>query len=175
MSEHTRRIALDSFFASVQIKALRQIECAVKHREEALDILQDAMFRLAQKYSQKQDEWPMLFQRIIQNAIRDWYRRQKVRGIMSWFGSSEEIEHEVPNNSSAALDKQHAELQRIEQALQSLPQRQQQAFILRAWWGYDTEETATAMNCSGGSVKTHYSRAVQKLRELLEHEHFEDV
>jgi RNA polymerase sigma-70 factor (ECF subfamily) len=170
MSEHARRLALDSFFASVQVKALRQIEFAVKHREEALDILQDAMMRLAQKYSGQQSEWPMLFQRIIQNAIRDWYRRQKVRSIMSWFGSSEEIEHVVPESAEAAPDKQHAKMRSIEQALQSLPHRQQQAFILRAWWGYDTEEAAAAMACSAGSVKTHYSRALHKLRELLEHE-----
>lgn len=179
MSVEERRLALNAFFVEREKKALRQIELAVKNREEALDILQDVMIRLAQKYSDQIEAWPMLFQRIIQNAIRDWYRKQKVRKILHWFGSEEEFDalnqgesgsEESPNIESASPQQEFEsarEVQRIENAVASLPLRQQQAFILRAWWGHDTQETAELMQCSSGSVKTHYSRAIEKLKNTL--------
>lgn len=173
-----RRVALNDFFISVQIKAFRQAEFALGNRDEALDLVQDAMMRLAQKYSDQQDNWPKLFQRILQNLIKDWYRKQKVRKVLYWFQQDSHLD-ELPeiedlarleNKPDGGPERQQQQVQinqKVADGLRKLPTRQQQAFLLRAWWEYDTEETAFAMSCSTGSVKTHYSRAVSKLRELL--------
>ncbi len=171
------REALNDFFASVQMKAFRQAEMATGNREEALDIVQDAMIRLAQKYSDQEENWPRLFQRILQNLIRDWYRRQKVRSILIWFQSAENqeegsnnVDNLLEDKAGFAPDESLQQLQihkKLQEALRRLPARQQQAFILRAWWEYDIKESAFAMECSEGSVKTHYSRAVKKLAEIL--------
>ncbi|TVZ40822.1 RNA polymerase sigma-70 factor (ECF subfamily) [Alteromonadaceae bacterium 2753L.S.0a.02] len=173
------RLALNEFFIAVQNKALRQAEIAVGEREEALDIVQHAMMKLASKYSDKSTEWPQLFQRILQNAIRDWYRRQAVKRVLFWQNNEANTnDDETPGHEQFAcpnplgsperntLNEQR--LAKIERALQQLPPRQQQVFMLRAWWGHNVEETAYAMACSSGSVKTHYSRALQKLQGLLE-------
>jgi len=183
------RLALNDFFVSVQMKALRQAEFAVKNKDEALDIVQDAMERLAKHYSQRPDDWGALFQRILQNAIRDWYRKQKVRRLMFWSNAkADEGDHaaeldqvaqqELPVQSKGASlfsDPEHSavtagEYGKAVKAIEQLPLRQQQAFILRAWWGNNVAETAYAMNCSEGSVKTHYSRAVARLKQDLESE-----
>jgi len=173
------RLAMNDFFMQVQNKALRQAEIAVGDRDEALDILQHAMMKLASCYSHKQQLWPQLFQRILQNAIRDWYRRQQTRRLFFWQHDHKHSTHETDNANeqldtvattatpeSSLLSQQR--LTKIEHALGLLPQRQQQAFILRAWWGHSTQETAFAMKCSEGSVKTHYSRALAKLKLQLE-------
>lgn len=176
------RLAMNRFFLEVQNKALRQVQIATGDREEALDIIQHAMYKLASRYSEKADVWPQLFQRILQNAIRDWYRRQKIRRLLFWQipapgGSveSEEIENlNATDHSARPCDSPEAhllaaqQLKHIESALHQLPPRQQQVFLLRAWWGHSVEETAYAMGCSAGSVKTHYSRALTKLQHLLE-------
>ncbi len=179
------RYQLNEFFISVQRRALRQAELAVGNREDALDILQDAMIRLAKSYSDKPDDWPKLFQRILQNLIRDWYRKQKVRKLFSWWGDSRSEGGDEVDDSGTLIDQAdtpalsqnsqgphtiHSQNEVAEQmvaAVESLPLRQQQAFTLRAWWGHDVNETAFAMGCSEGSVKTHYSRALTKLREIL--------
>ena len=181
MAENGARLALNNFFISVQARALRQAEIAVGNRDEALDIVQEAMVKLATKYSDQQDNWQPLFQRILQNVIRDWFRRRKVRRWLSLSvgerdeqrGCDEihcdEIQSELLSSvtpEKQTIASQH--LNKIEQALKQLPQRQQQAFMLRALWGADTNETAFAMQCSTGSVKTHYSRALAKLQGLLE-------
>lgn len=167
----TQRPALNDFFSATQAKAFRQAEVAVGNREDALDIVQDAMIRLARKYSDKNQEWPLLFHRILQNLIRDWYRRQKVRRIIVWRDQSEENESEEPQDSENHLPDRMSENDEIKNqintALNQLPYRQQQAFLLRSWWGHDVSETAYIMQCSEGSVKTHYSRASQKLKQLL--------
>ena len=144
--------------------------------EEALDIVQDAMVTLVQRYRNRaESEWPPLFYRILQNRIRDWYRRQKVRSRWrAWFGRNDEDDPIGPEQYPDPTAQEPASelsgtqtLEQIEQALQELPLRQQQVFFLRAWEGLDVKQTAHALGISGGSVKTHYSRAVQKLRQRL--------
>lgn len=172
--DHERAQALNAFFISVQVKALRQIEFAVKNRDDAFDILQDAMEKLAKNYADKPNEWAPLFQRILQNTLYDWYRKQKIKQLFKFSSSidDEEIEAETcqqvvadnPERSAMAAN----DMAVAKRALAQLPIRQQQAFILRAWWGHNIAETAYAMNCSEGSVKTHYSRARSRLQALLE-------
>lgn len=177
------RYALNTFFCEVQRRALRQAELAVGNRDDAMDILQEAMIRLAKNYSDKPDDWPKLFQRILQNLIRDWFRKQKVRKIFTWWNETRNDDDsavngegidslEVPANTQALqgpdkIHSQHEVAAHMIAAVESLPLRQQQAFTLRAWWGHDVNETAFAMGCSEGSVKTHYSRALNRLRDLL--------
>ena len=184
-----RRAALNQFLIGVQAYALKQAEYSVKHREEAMDIVQDAMLKLAKNYFDQEDNWPKLFQRILQNTINDCHRRRKVRQFFSWnsikddsndelhsceFPSGQDVlqrqqvRETVVHAVSPELDVQwQQQTQRVEVALRELPRRQQQVFMLRAWLGNDIKETAFAMGCSVGSVKTHYSRAVSRLRELL--------
>jgi RNA polymerase sigma-70 factor (ECF subfamily) len=176
-----RNHALERFLSSVEKRALRIAQIATSNSDDAFDIVQDAMFKLVEKYAGKnENEWPPLFHRILQSRIRDWYRRNTVRNrFRSWLSSDPAVE-EDPFQSVAdeAGRSPEIELQNsrsidaLEQALQSLPLRQQQAFMLRAWEGFDVKETAKAMACAEGSVKTHYSRAIHSLRATLgEHWH----
>jgi len=152
-------------------------EIATGNKDEALDILQDAMFKLVEKYADRDTkEWGPLFTTILQSRIKDWYRRNQVRNrFRSWFSSKDE-ECEDPiqqaEDESARTPEQLLQADRrideLDEALHNLPLRQQQAFLLRTWEGYSVEETATAMKCSAGSVKTHYSRAVHNLRDKLD-------
>ena len=153
-------------------------QAAVKDADEALDIVQDAMFTLVRKYSEKpHDEWRPLFYRILQNRITDSHRRNTVRSrVFAFFtprgedGETFDPIAQAPGRASATphiraeLDGATEELQ---VAVERLPRRQQQAFLLRALEGLSVADTARAMKCSGGSVKTHYSRAVHNLREVL--------
>lgn len=173
--------ALDRFLSSVEKRALRIAQIATSNSDDAFDIVQDAMFKLVEKYAGKDEsEWPPLFHRILQSRIRDWYRRNTVRNrFRSWLSSDPEIgEDPFQAVADEAGRSPESELQTnrsidaLEQALQLLPLRQQQAFMLRAWEGLDVRETAQAMSCAQGSVKTHYSRAIHSLRETLgEHWH----
>ena len=168
---------LNRFFAEVEMRALRIAEISVRDRDEAMDLVQDAMIRLARNYAGKpEDEWTPLFYRILQNRIRDWQRRQVVRNrVMVWFGRGNEDNDYDP--VAAAPDPigrtPDEELQSdeamscLEDAIAELPGRQREAFMLRTFEGLDVAGTATAMGCSEGSVKTHYSRAVHSLRETL--------
>jgi RNA polymerase sigma-70 factor (ECF subfamily) len=158
---------------------------AVRDEEAALDIVQDAMLRLAEKYGQRPvGELPMLFHRIVQNAIRDWFRRQKVRSLWTTALSSlapgrEDDDDQDPletlqpgersNLQEAPAERleQAQVLEIIEQEISRLPARQREAFILRYWEELDVAETARAMNCSEGSVKTHCSRAAHALQVAL--------
>ena len=173
--------ALDKFLASVEKRAFRIAQIATSSSDEAFDIVQDAMFKLVEKYSGKnEEEWPPLFHRILQSRIRDWYRRNTVRNrFRSWLSSSND-DNEDPIQTVEDMAGRSPEMQlqsgrsmeALETALQHLPLRQQQAFILRAWEGLSVRETANAMSCAEGSVKTHYSRAIHSLRETLgEHGH----
>jgi RNA polymerase sigma-70 factor (ECF subfamily) len=157
---------------------------AVHDEEAALDILQEAMLKLAEKYSARPpEELPLLFQRIVQNGIRDHFRRSKVRSAWTSLWSSlgltgedddadpletfEVEEHANVRASPADRLEQAQVMQIIEEALQSLPERQRQAFLLRYWEDFDVSETAKAMGCSEGSVKTHCSRATHALAKTL--------
>ncbi len=151
---------------------------ATGNADDALDIVQDAMLGLAQSYANRPaQEWGPLFQTILQSRIRDWYRRSKVRNrFRVWFGNKDDDDSpdpmgELPDTNEPGPEKRigHARaMSALEVAIGALPLRQQQAFVLRAWEGLDTRATAQAMGCSEGSVKTHYSRACEALRNALE-------
>jgi len=172
---------LDQFLSKVERRAFKIAEIAVGNREEALDIVQDSMFGLVQKYANRPaEEWTPLFYRILQSRIRDWYRKNKVRSRwMSWLGlrkndDGDEMEDALESlpdphgrDPSQSVANEHS-MEDLELAIRTLPGRQQQAFLLRTWEGLSVADTATAMKCSQGSVKTHYSRAVHTLREALE-------
>lgn len=170
--------ALDAFLATIERRAYRMAYFAVQDRDEALDIVQDAMLNLVRRYSgAASDEWPPLFHRILQHRIRDHYRRHKVRTIVrGWFGGDgDDLDEEAatpattPGPQESVMHHQTAQV--LNRAIEALPLRQQQVFLLRAWEGLDVRDTAAAVGCSEGSVKTHYSRAVSRLRELLGEEH----
>lgn len=173
-----RERQLNEFLASVERRALRFADIAVRDRDEALDLVQDAMIKLARNYSARpEEEWTPLFYRILQNGIRDWHRRQMVRNrVMVWFGrapASEDDQDPVaqaPDPMGRTPDEQIESteaMQALERAVAALPARQREAFMLRTFEGLDVADTATAMGCSEGSVKTHYSRAIHTLREVL--------
>lgn len=157
----------------------------MRDEQAALDLVQDAMLRLAEKYGGRPAaELPLLFHRIMQNAIRDWYRRQKVRSLWTTLLSSlspgrGEEEEQDPLETLEAADGPPAQeapgsrleqaqvLEIIEQELTRLPARQREAFVMRYWEELDVAETARAMGCSQGSVKTHCSRAAHALATAL--------
>lgn len=171
---------LNSFLSRVEKRAFVMANIATGNEQEALDIVQDALFKLVDKYaSRPAKEWPALFRRILQSRIHDWHRRQAVQSRWRrWlrFGSNDsqlDADDALENHS---LDQDRlpddivagAEFsETLIQALHHLPPRQQQAFLLRAWEECSTKETAVIMNCSAGSVKTHYSRALDTLRKQL--------
>ena len=180
------RNELSDFLAEVERRAYKQALFAVRDDHLALDIVQDAMLKLSEKYSERPlAELPLLFQRILQNVIRDFYRRQKVRAlwttpVSALFGSSEndedfdpletlEVESESKWNEPPPEQLARAQtLAMIEKALEKLPERQRQAFLLRYWEEMDVAEAAKVMGCSEGSVKTHCSRATHALAAVLE-------
>ena len=148
---------------------------ATGNTEDALDIVQDAMYKLVEKYgSRPEPEWGPLFHRILQSRINDWHRRTSLRDrFRSWLGISEEGNdpiQELPDKHDGNpehLLQSNRRIDQLEKAVHGLPVRQQQAFLLRTMEGLDVRETARAMGCSEGSVKTHYSRAIHTLREKL--------
>jgi RNA polymerase sigma-70 factor (ECF subfamily) len=169
---------LNQFLAEVERRALRMAEIAVRDRDEALDLVQDAMIKLARNYAARPSiEWTPLFFRILQNGIRDWHRRQKVRNrVMVWIGRSTSGENDydmvanAPDPAGRTPDEQlqtNEAMQHLETAVQQLPGRQREAFMLRTFQGLDVAATAAAMGCSDGSVKTHFSRAIHSLRDTL--------
>jgi RNA polymerase sigma-70 factor (ECF subfamily) len=178
------RSELSAFLEGVERRAFKQASFAVRDEQAALDIVQDAMLRLAEKYGHRPAaELPLLFHRIVQNAIRDWFRRQKVRSLwttlLSSLSGGTEDEDRDPLETLEAADGSNREstpeeqleqsqvLEIIEQELSRLPERQRQAFIMRYWEELDVAETAQVMGCSEGSVKTHCSRATHALASAL--------
>lgn len=164
-------------------RAYRQALFAVQDEHAALDLVQDAMLRLTEKYGARPEaELPLLFHRILQNAIRDYYRRTQVRSsaVTSWStlaGDDEEADpleflpvEEARGVPTTPADQfaQSQVMAAIEEALGKLPPRQREAFLLRYWEDLDLRETAQVMGCSEGSVKTHCSRAVEALSKLLQ-------
>jgi len=157
----------------------------VRDEQAALDLVQDAMLRLAEKYGDRPTgELPLLFHRIMQNAIRDYYRRQKVRSLWTTLLSSlspgrgddedqDPLETYEPRDGLEAAPAPGAQLEQtqvleiIEQELTRLPARQREAFLMRYWEELDVAQTARIMGCSEGSVKTHCSRATHALAAAL--------
>jgi RNA polymerase sigma-70 factor (ECF subfamily) len=177
---------LNEFLKSVERRAFKRTVYAVRDEDSALDIVQDAMIRLTQSYADRpSNEWPMLFQRILSNATLDWFRRQKVRRAV--FTNIGDLEAMVDSDDSGDFDlleslrleevgtegaddsaSRTEILGQIEEEIGKLPARQREAFLLRYWEELDVAETAAAMGCSEGSVKTHCSRAVQSLSKALQ-------
>ena len=184
MSLATRH-ELSDFLAAAEKRAFKQALFAVRNEENALDIVQDAMLKLAERYGDRPpDELPPLFQRILQNTIKDHYRRQKVRSAWTTLLSSLNTSSDGEDDSdpletlqveqgSGTPETPHGRLLRaqviaiIEEEISKLPLRQRQAFLMRYWEELDIAETAVAMGCSAGSVKTHCSRATQALAAAL--------
>src|SRR6201996_7625183 len=170
--------ALNQFLAGVELKAFKIAQAALRHEDDALDAVQDAMLQLARAYADRPaEEWKPLFYRILENRIRDMQRRRTVRGrVMAWlpFRRDEDDEesdpiaqapsHDLPPGARLELDEA---MTALDGALEELPGRQRQAFMLRNLEGLDVAQTAQAMGCSEGSVKTHYFRALQSLRQKL--------
>jgi RNA polymerase sigma-70 factor (ECF subfamily) len=172
--------ALENFLAGVEAKAFRIAQIALRHEQDALDAVQDAMLRLVRSYSSRPtQEWPPLFYRILENCVRDMQRRRSVRGrVMGWYqrsfgddadtGETDPLEQvSDPAPTPPAQAQADETMQALEAALAELPARQRQAFLLRNFEGLDVAGTARAMRCSEGSVKTHYFRALQALRTRL--------
>ncbi|MCS6764949.1 MAG: RNA polymerase sigma factor [Candidatus Protistobacter heckmanni] len=180
---------LSHFLAGIEKRAFKQAVYAVRDDQAALDIVQDAMIRLAEKYGdQPVEESAPLFQRILHNLINDWFRRSKVRNhwvtlFSNLTGSRPDGEEDIAEtdlmdsisakndeindgNIENALGRAQV-LQAIEEGIEKLPARQREAFLLRYWEEFDVAETAQVMGCSEGSVKTHCSRAVAALSKAL--------
>lgn len=170
--------------SEIERRAYKHAQFAVRDEHIALDIVQDAMLKLAEKYSDKPaEELPLLFHRILQNTIRDHFRRNKVRSAWSTLLSSlipqtsekdndplENLTVEEKNsysNQPHLAIEQNQVMTQIEDALSNLSPRQREAFLLRYWEDFDTNETAQVMGCTEGSVKTHCSRAVDNLAQIL--------
>ena len=178
---------MDAFLASVERRAYKHALYAVRNEENALDIVQDAMLNLVQSYRDKPPaEWPMLFTRILQNAIHNHFRRNKVRDY--WTPNFSQFDTSVGDEESNSIDviesimnktvgntafstedvvmREHI-LNKIEELIKNLPARQREAFMLRYWEDLSVTETAQLMGCAEGSVKTHCSRATHALAIAL--------
>lgn len=154
---------------------------SLRNNEDALDVVQESMLQLAKRYGSKpENEWRPLFFRILQNKINDLHRRNNVRNrFKGWLPHFVDNETDQPDSdpfenvaapehfSPEKHQDSTQQLELLEAALHDLPRRQQEAFMLRCWEGFSTKETALAMKCSEGSVKTHYSRALHTLRDKI--------
>jgi RNA polymerase sigma-70 factor (ECF subfamily) len=175
--EYTRE--LEKFLAEIERRAFRMAQVALRDADDALDVVQDAMLKLTRSYASRPSaEWRPLFYRILENGIRDLQRRRTVRKrVMTWLpGPKEDPDNEAQDPLENVADAapaiperlmQGQAMEQLERSLRALPPRQREAFMLRNFEGMDVAETASAMGCSEGSVKTHYSRAVHALREHL--------
>ena len=173
-------LSMNQFLADIEVRAFRMAQIATGNRDDALEIVQDTMMKLVQKYSHHHaTEWKALFYSILNTRILDWHRRQSVRNrFRSWLNwhdseddESEDFLEQQAGNISDAPDIKLQDgqfMEALNQALGKLPLRQQQAFLLRVWEGLNIDEAASIMQCSASSVKTHYARALDKLREQLE-------
>ncbi len=175
---------LSDFLKGVEKRAFKRTVYHVRDQEAALDIVQDSMMKLAIHYADKPpQELPMLFQRILSNSTLDWFRRQKTRNALfsnlgDFESANEDGDFDLLETYAGVADSQQTEsaedvtrraqiLREIEKEILELPPRQREAFLMRYWEEMDVAETAAAMGCSEGSVKTHCSRAVQALSKAL--------
>ena len=184
----TLNISIEQFLAQVEKKAYRMAEIATSNQQDALDIVQETMIKLVEKYSNKTaEEWKPLFYKILQSKIMDHFRKQKLyRKFFFWknyhhengYQQSDYHDNDYHQQLNQACDFISPErdligqqnVHKVTQALKQLSVRQQQCFMLRSWEGLNVSETAKAMNCSQGSVKTHYSRAKESLMKALNDE-----
>ena len=173
---------LNGFLSSVEKPAYHHAYLATMRKEDALDIVQDSMLKLVEKYRHKpEEEWRPLFYKILYRNIVNWHRKSKLNTILGIIGFSDAVDADIESVDagvhSSELGTPSANVQneqlktRLNKALKQLPLRQQQAVLLRSWHGFSTAETAKMMHCSEGSVKTHCSRGQLKLRGLLEDFH----
>lgn len=173
-------MTIEAFLAEIERRAYRMALFATKNHDDALDIVQDAMFTFVTHYAKEiEGVWKSLFYRVLESKILDWHRRQSVRNrFRLWMDASSSDDESNEDNllEQLAVDMNTPELSLSNQAfiqclnatLDRLPIRQQQVFMLRIWEGLDIRETAIAMQCSESSVKTHYARALEKCREQLQ-------
>jgi len=178
-SQEVQPVSIEDFLQQIETRAYRMALLAVREHADAIDILQDAMFKLVEKYAEKPaEQWKPLFYRILQNRIHDWQRQQKMKRLLFFWKQDED---ENPEQNWAAepdlqcmpgreLEKQQ-QTESVLTLLGNLPEKQRQCFLLRSWEGLSVAETADIMGCSQGSVKTHYFRAVTKLRDALGEKH----
>ena len=169
---------LNRFLQGIERRALRIAQLATGNLDDAMDLVQETMADFVKRYAAKSEgEWSPLFHRVLHSRITDWHRRtlvrERLRVWFSWGGADDDEADPLENlpdhrpESPADLLLRRGLGEAIEAALRQLPLRQRQAFLLRSWEGLDVAQTAKAMGCSEGSVKTHYFRAVHSLRELL--------
>ena len=168
---------MEVFLKSIERQAFRMALFACSHHDDALDLVQDAMCKFVAKYADKPEaEWKALFYKILQNKIRDFYRKESVRSRWRvWLkGRSEEDQSEplemLADPAGRTPERETGTRQMFEQLqheLKKLSAKQQQVFLLRAWEGLSVSETALAMSCSEGTIKTHYFRATERLRKKL--------
>jgi len=169
-------ISIDAFLKSVELKAYRIVILSVRSHADALDILQDSMLKLVVNYADKPErEWKPLFYRILQNRIKDWHRQKTLRSVFVFWQSQDDREQAIdvaapllsmdaePESAHMKQDQQ----EHVIAALINLPEKQRQCFLMRTWEGMSVRDTAKAMGCSEGSVKTHFFRAMTKLRQVL--------
>lgn len=168
-------VDLDRFLRNVERRALRMAELGCGQRDAAFDLVQDAMLAFVRRYAERPPaEWAPLFHRVLDNRLTDWHRRQNVRGrwMFSFFHDDDDgdplesvVDEAEPGPLGRLAGDQAGAV--LDTALRALPLRQRQAFLLRVWEGLDVGATAIAMRCSEGSVKTHLSRALSRLRDRL--------
>lgn len=169
---------MQNFLADIEGRAFRIAQFATHNRDDALELVQESMLKLVQKYTgHAAHEWSALFYSILQSRIRDWHRRQSVRNrFRHWFSldENEDADDQLEQLPAAeacdpAIQLSNEQfMEQLKQELGALPYRQQQVFLLRMWEGLDIAQTAAVMQCSESSVKTHHARALDKLREKLE-------
>ena len=167
---------MESFLRTVERRGFLMARTALRNEDDAFDVVQDSMLRLVQRYAARPpEEWRPLFYRILRNCINDVRRKRQINArLFGWLGRNEDDGDPIddlpapPSSDPAAAVAGEQRAAALMNAVQRLPARQQEAFMLRCWEGLSTIETAAAMGCSEGSVKTHYSRAVHVLRQELE-------
>lgn len=177
---------LNEFLAAVERRAFLMARVSLGDQDDAMDTVQDAMLVMVRKYAHKPvNEWRPLFFKVLQNRILDVHRHRKVKnrftGWLKSYASDDQSEApdpfqqvaDVPGNNPAHQLEQSQSMAALTAAIALLPARQQQAFMLRCWEGLSTADTAQAMGCTEGSVKTHYFRALQFLKGALK-EHYDE-
>lgn len=166
--------SLDAFLAEVGPRAFRFAEGGLRHREDALDVVQDAMMKMLAYRERPAAEWTPLFWSILRRRIIDAQRRARFR--LTWMRPAGHGGHGPDAgidwaDTAAGPAQAHARQEmyaRLVEGLRALPARQREAFTLRVLEELDVATTARVMGCSEGSVKTHLSRARQALHPLLE-------